>query len=247
MKREEARLRELGLWPPHGLQAGARARPARGVASPPASAPVDAPDAASRRVSASVAVPATGDWPALEAEIRACQACGLCRTRQQAVPGGGSRTAQLLVVGAAPGADEDSRGEPFVGVAGALLDQMLLAIGLHRREVYVTDVLKCRPPDDRQPSAEEVAACIPHLLQQIERLQPSLILALGDVAARALLGGDGRVDGWRGSELAFMGIPVVVSHHPAHLLQAPLDKSRAWEDLCRLDAQLAVRAASAAG
>lgn len=181
----------------------------------------------------------TLDWGALEAAIRACEACGLCRTRRQAVPGTGSRSAQVLVVGEAPGAEEDQRGEPFVGRAGELLDQMLLAVGLDRRRVYIANVLKCRPPENRNPAAEEVAACSPFLSRQIALLRPAVILALGSFAARALLGGEGKVGALRGGRHLYQGVPVVVSYHPAYLLRSPQEKARAWEDLCQMQDVLA--------
>lgn len=140
----------------------------------------------------------------------------------------------MLVVGEAPGAEEDQRGEPFVGRAGELLDQMLSAIGLDRRRVYVANVLKCRPPDNRNPAAEEVEACTPFLQRQIALLQPAAILALGSFAARSLLGGEGKVGALRGRVHRCGEADVVVSYHPAYLLRAPQEKLRAWEDLCRL-------------
>jgi len=259
MKREEARLRELGLWPPHGLVARSpgRASPfaagtsqtVAAVAAPPVAALVPAitnktvaeaafePHVATAEPTTSSAPEgAVGslDWPGLDAAIRACEACGLCRSRRQAVPGSGSRTAQVLVVGEAPGAEEDQRGEPFVGRAGELLDQMLIAIGLDRRRVYIANVLKCRPPENRNPSPEEIAACSPFLHRQISLLQPGVIFALGSFAARTLLGGEGKVGDLRGSSHVYEGIPVVVSYHPAYLLRSPQEKLRAWEDLCRL-------------
>lgn len=150
------------------------------------------------------------------------------------MPGSGARDARLLVVGEAPGAEEDQRGEPFVGRAGELLDQMLLAIGLDRRRVYVANVLKCRPPDNRNPAPDEVEACSPFLQRQIELLQPAAILALGSFAARSLLGGEGRVGALRGTVHRYGQVDVVVSYHPAYLLRSPQEKLRAWEDLCRL-------------
>lgn len=230
MKRHEARLRELGQWPVAGLRAPAfRLRSTGAVPPVPLAAPATPPADANEGL----------DWPALEAAIRACKACGLCRTRRQAVPGVGARDARLLVVGEAPGAEEDQRGEPFVGRAGELLDQMLLAIGLDRRRVFIANVLKCRPPDNRDPSPEEVEACAPFLQRQIVLLRPAVILALGSFAARALLGGDGRVGALRGSVHRRHDVPVVVSYHPAYLLRSPQEKLRAWEDLCRLQDVLA--------
>lgn len=183
------------------------------------------------------------DWAALGTAIRACQACPLCRTRRQAVPGTGDLRARLLVVGEAPGAEEDQRGEPFVGRAGELLDQMLLAVGLDRRRVYIANVLKCRPPDNRNPSPDEIAACAPYLARQIALLQPAVILALGSFAARTLLGGEGRVGALRGRHHLHRDIPVVVSYHPAYLLRTPQDKLRAWADLLQLQALLAATSA----
>ena len=241
MKREEARLRELGLWPRHGLVArldGAGPEPTSLVE---ASRPATRAAASSQGGAAAGALGdiATLDWPHLESAIRGCQSCGLCRTRRQAVPGSGSRDAQILVVGEAPGAEEDQRGEPFVGRAGELLDQMLLTVGLDRRKVYIANVLKCRPPENRDPSPDEVAACSSFLHRQIALLQPAVILALGSFAARTLLGGEGKVGALRSGTHAYLGIPVVVSYHPAYLLRSPQEKLRAWEDLCRLQDTLA--------
>jgi DNA polymerase len=225
VNREEARLRELGLWPSHGL-----VRRSCSANKPPSAAPAPSPDGQlDQRL-----VISTLDWTPLEAAIRSCEACGLCRTRRQAVPGTGSRTARVLVVGEAPGAEEDQRGEPFVGRAGELLDQMLLAVGLDRRRVYIANVLKCRPPENRDPTPDEVAACSPFLRRQILLLQPAVILALGSFAARALLGGEGKVGALRGGSHLYEGIPVLVSYHPAYLLRSPKEKLRTWEDLCRL-------------
>jgi len=263
VKRDEARLRELGLWPTHGLlPARSAGQPAaqQSVAPPPAAAqptvsmPVAPPQLAAPPVAATMTpaaeLPAaagtdTMGWPELEAAIRACEACGLCRTRRQAVPGTGSRTARVLVVGEAPGAEEDQRGEPFVGRAGELLDQMLLAVGLDRRRVYIANVLKCRPPENRNPTPDELAACSPFLQRQIALLQPTVILALGSFAARALLGGEGKVGALRGGSHVYAGIPVVVSYHPAYLLRSLQDKLRAWEDLCHLQDRLAETTAAA--
>jgi len=223
MRREEARLRELGLWETFGPRPVARRSGSHSV-TPSSGGSAVGPSRLRNEL----------DWPSLEAAIRECEACGLCRTRRQAVPGSGSRDARLLVIGEAPGAEEDQRGEPFVGRAGELLDQMLLAIGLDRRRVYLANVLKCRPPENREPAAEEVEACSPFLQRQIGLLQPSAILALGSFAARSLLGGEGRVGALRGTVHRFGQVDVVVSYHPAYLLRSPQEKLCAWEDLCRL-------------
>jgi len=178
--------------------------------------------------------PATA-WPDLTAQIAACTACGLSRTRTHTVPGVGDRTADWLIIGEAPGAEEDARGEPFVGRAGKLLDAMLRAVGLDRsRGVYITNIVKCRPPNNRDPAPGEAAACAGYLERQIALIKPKLILAVGKVAAHNLLASEepigrlrGRVWHWRGTDL-----PVVATYHPAYLLRSPLEKRKAWDDLC---------------
>ena len=173
------------------------------------------------------------DWPDLEARIKSCTRCELHQQRTQAVPGVGNRKADWLVIGEAPGADEDKQGEPFVGRAGKLLDQMLLAIGLKREEVYITNIVKCRPPKNRDPKPEEAAACENYLMRQISLIQPKIILTVGRIAAHNLLKTDLRVGALRGKrfEYADTGIPVVVTYHPAYLLRSPAEKRKAWEDL----------------
>ncbi len=162
-----------------------------------------------------------------------CQACGLCAQRTQAVPGVGDRNADWMLVGEGPGAEEDRRGEPFVGQAGKLLDAMLHAIGLERgHDVYIANAVKCRPPMNRTPEAAEVAACLPYLARQVELVQPKLLLALGRPAAQALLQTDVRINAARGRLFEYRGIPVIVTYHPAYLLRNPADKAKAWEDLC---------------
>ena len=173
------------------------------------------------------------DWPGLRGLICACAACPLHATRTQAVPGVGDEQADWLFVGEAPGADEDAQGEPFVGQAGKLLDAMLAAIGLRRGgNVYIANVLKCRPPGNRNPAPDEVAQCEPYLLRQVELLQPKLIVALGKFAAQTLLGEDTPIARLRGRLHDFRGIPLVVTYHPAYLLRTLPDKSKAWQDLC---------------
>jgi len=173
------------------------------------------------------------DWPALRADILACRACPLSATRIQAVPGVGAERADWLFVGEAPGADEDAQGEPFVGQAGKLLDAMLAAIGLKRDDnVYIANVLKCRPPGNRNPAAEEVACCEPYLRRQIELLQPKLIVALGKFAAQTLLAQDTPIARLRGSVHRYQGVPLIVTYHPAYLLRTLPDKAKAWQDLC---------------
>ena len=173
------------------------------------------------------------NWEELADAVANCTACKLHTTRTQGVLGTGDRNADWLIVGEAPGADEDEQGEPFVGQAGKLLDAMLAAIGLSRgNNVYITNVLKSRPPENRGPEPDEVAACRPYLLTQIELIQPKIILALGHVAAESLLDSKETIGHLRGRAHQFQGVPLVVTYHPAYLLRKPTDKARAWEDLC---------------
>ncbi len=176
---------------------------------------------------------ATLDWEALEQDIRACRACALCERRRQAVPGVGDRNARWMLVGEGPGAEEDQRGEPFVGQAGRLLDNMLAAIGLKRGEdVYIANAVKCRPPHNRTPERAELDACLPYLERQIALVRPTLLLALGRPAAQALLDTEISIAAARGKVFDHRGVPVVVTYHPAYLLRNPQDKGKAWEDLC---------------
>lgn len=168
----------------------------------------------------------------LAADIAACTACPLCRTRHRTVPGVGDPHARWLFVGEAPGADEDAQGEPFVGQAGRLLDSMLAALGLTRgRGVYIANVLKCRPPGNRTPAPLEVAACLPYLDRQIALIEPALIVALGRSAALALLGGEQPVGAMRGRLWRYRGTALVVTYHPAYLLRSPGEKAKVWDDL----------------
>ncbi len=178
------------------------------------------------------------DWEQLHRSIAECRACGLCAERKQAVPGVGDESAGWLFIGEGPGAEEDARGEPFVGQAGKLLDAMLAAIGLNRgKDVYIANAVKCRPPGNRTPEAAEIAACFPFLKRQITLLQPKLIVLLGRAAVSSVLGEDGSLASLRGKTLAFRDgdreIPVLVTYHPAYLLRNLPDKAKAWEDLCR--------------
>ena len=173
------------------------------------------------------------DWPALRRAVAACRACELCKTRTNTVFGVGAERADWMIVGEAPGAEEDARGEPFVGQAGRLLDNMLAAVGLKRGEdVYIANVLKCRPPGNRNPEPFEVAQCSPHLVRQIELLQPRLILAMGRFAAQTLLATEASIASLRGRLFEYQGVPLIVSYHPAYLLRNLPDKAKAWEDLC---------------
>lgn len=173
------------------------------------------------------------NWEELADAIAHCTACKLHLTRTQGVLGVGDRNADWLIIGEAPGADEDRLGEPFVGQAGKLLDAMLAAISLKRGDnVYIANLLKSRPPGNRNPEPDEVAACRPYLLAQIELIQPKLILALGRFAAQNLLDTDEAIGRLRGRVHRFQGVPLVVTYHPAYLLRNLADKARAWEDLC---------------
>ncbi len=179
-------------------------------------------------------VPASGDdWTALESAVKGCRKCALHATRTQTVFGVGSHGAQWMFVGEAPGADEDVRGEPFVGRAGQLLNSMLFALGLKREEVFICNVLKCRPPGNRDPQPGEVEQCEPYLIRQIELIQPKLIVALGRHAAHSLLKTDLPLARLRGQTLSYQGIPLVVTYHPAYLLRTLTDKRKAWDDLRR--------------
>jgi DNA polymerase len=175
----------------------------------------------------------TLDWDALRERVAGCTACALHASRTQTVFGVGNARAGLLIIGEAPGQEEDRRGEPFVGRAGQLLDAMLQAIGLDRQTVYIANVLKCRPPNNRTPSLEEAAACDGFLRRQIALIGPKLILSVGAVSARNLLGTEVAVGKLRGivHRYGATGIPVLVTYHPAYLLRQPAEKAKAWEDL----------------
>jgi uracil-DNA glycosylase len=196
--------------------------------SPPAIAPVEAP-----MRDPSAAREAGVDWPELRARVASCTRCTLCNSRTQTVFGVGNQTADWLIVGEAPGAEEDRQGEPFVGRAGQLLNSMLRAIGLAREQVYIANVLKCRPPGNRDPSASEAAECLPYLEQQIALLKPKIMLAVGRIASQNLLRTDVTLGRLRQQVHRFglSQVPLVVTYHPAYLLRTPIDKRKAWEDL----------------
>lgn len=179
------------------------------------------------------------DWPQLQAAVAACTACGLCRGRKNTVFGVGDSKARWLFIGEGPGRNEDIQGEPFVGPAGKLLDNILLAMGLARGEnAYIANIVKCRPTDengrDRPPAADEVAACLPYLQRQIELIQPTVLVALGKTAALSLLGLDPStpVSKLRGSVHCYAERPLIVTYHPAYLLRQLADKGKVWSDLC---------------
>ncbi len=172
-------------------------------------------------------------WETLADAVANCTACKLHASRTQGVLGVGDQQADWLIVGEAPGEEEDAQGEPFVGQAGKLLDAMLISIGLTRGEnVYITNVLKSRPPGNRNPEPDEVSACRPYLLAQIELIQPKIILALGRFAAQSLLDTSESIGHLRGRVHSFQRVPLIVTYHPAYLLRKLSDKARAWEDLC---------------
>ena len=244
-----SQLHDLGLtaWLPRST-AGATLRPA--THKPQPSLPPgrrEAPHAGAPGISVTASINADArataiaalDWTALEAEVKACTACGLHAGCTQTVFGVGDPQAKWLVIGEAPGADEDRQGEPFVGRAGQLLNSMLLAIGLKREQVYIANVLKCRPPNNRDPKPEEAELCRPFLERQIALIKPGIILAVGRIAAQNLLHTDTTIGRLRGQVHILGGTPVVVTYHPAYLLRSPGEKRKAWTDL-----QLAVRVAS---
>lgn len=237
-------LREMGIattWVPRALDAvPVEAEPALVTREPGAFDTVPAAPPGARRTEspdARAAAIARMPWEQLAETVAACTACGLCKGRTQAVFGVGDRAGPWMLVGEAPGAEEDARGEPFVGQAGRLLDNMLGALRLKRGEgVYIANVLKCRPPGNRNPEPAEVAACEPFLKRQIELVQPRIIVVLGRFAAQSLLGTEASIASLRGRlhhyEAGGRRIPVVVTYHPAYLLRNLPDKAKSWADLC---------------
>ena len=226
-------LRELGLLPVWRLRASTRASPredpAASTVPPPGRPAQELPPSADDRLRRI----ATLEWRDFARDVDACTACGLCKTRNKSVPGVGDAQAQWLFVGEAPGAEEDAKGEPFVGQAGRLLDNMLAALGMKRgANVYVANVLKCRPPGNRTPEPSETESCRPYLDRQIELIKPSLIVALGKSAATTLLNVEATIASLRGRVHRYRGVPLLVTYHPAYLLRNLPDKAKAWEDLC---------------
>lgn len=253
-ERQLAMLNEMRIpFAPGRRAAASLAPPLASPVAPPVAAPVaPSPQPAPARPASvqtppSVPEPSAGtpvgtmDWRALRAAVSACQACALGATRKQAVFGVGSERAHWMIVGEAPGEQEDLRGEPFVGAAGQLLDAMLRAVGLTRadepggepaQQVYIANTLKCRPPRNRNPEREEMQRCEPFLVRQIELLRPRLILAMGRFAVQSLLRTEEPIGRLRGRVHRYQGVPVVVTYHPAYLLRNLPDKAKAWEDLC---------------
>ena len=172
------------------------------------------------------------DWDALGECVAGCTRCDLHKSRTQTVFGVGNKEARWMIIGEAPGAEEDRRGEPFVGRAGKLLDEMLKAVGERRDSVFIANILKCRPPNNRDPKPAEADACRGYLERQIELVDPEIILAVGRIAAQALLGSDAPVGRLRGKRHSLGDVPLVVTYHPAYLLRSPSQKVKAWDDLC---------------
>lgn len=190
-------------------------------------------------------VVAPADWSGLRAAVKVCEGCKLCATRTNTVFGVGPENAPLMVVGEGPGADEDAQGEPFVGRAGKLLDEMLASIGYSRGEnVFIANVVKCRPPGNRDPEVDEVEACRPYLERQIELIKPRLIVALGRIAAQRLLATDQPLSKLRGPMHAYGAArtPLFITYHPAYLLRSPREKAKSWEDLKKVWRVLGARA-----
>lgn len=202
--------------------------------APPVVCPTPATPISDATTMATKAVPRvdTLNWPELVKQVAACTACPLCEQRKQAVFGVGDLNPDWLFIGEGPGAEEDTQGEPFVGQAGKLLDNMLAALDIGRgNKVYIGNAVKCRPPGNRTPEAAEVAACRPYLERQIALLKPKIIVLLGKVAVHSLLHEDKTLASMRGQRFEYAGIPVVVTYHPAYLLRNLSDKLKAWEDL----------------
>ncbi len=243
-ERQRAMLMEMGirLWPePPDAELA--------VAAPPPPAPVQAaPRVAARPTPAEPPVApaprpqaagiAAMDWPELRDAVTNCTACGLCRGRKQTVFGVGHPQADWMIVGEAPGEQEDLQGEPFVGKSGQLLDNMLRAIGLTRQsatpqqQVYIANTLKCRPPGNRNPQLDELAQCEPFLVRQVALVQPRIILAMGRFAVQSLLRSTEPIGRLRGRVHHYHGVPLIVTYHPAYLLRSLEEKARAWDDLC---------------
>jgi len=250
-ERQRAMLGAMGiaLWAP----AAKSAEPETAPVPAPRPAPSQPADPAPAQPTAAVAADvrsarereiATLDWRALRERVAGCRACRLCEGRTQTVFGVGNEHAHCMIVGEAPGENEDRQGEPFVGAAGQLLDRMLQAIGLTRasadaaQQVFIANTLKCRPPRNRNPEPDELALCSAFLRRQIDLVQPRLLMAMGRFAVQSLLDSSEPIGRLRGRVHRFGERPVVVTYHPAYLLRNPADKARAWADLCLAAEQL---------
>lgn len=239
MDRREAMLRELNLYPLWTR----RDAPAQADAIQSADTQDEVSPAAETVAHATVSLRefqlkiaggplAEIDWPELKQKVAACEFCTLRAGCSHTVFGTGDEHADWMFIGEAPGAEEDASGEPFMGHSGRLLDNMLLAIKLRRDQVYIANVIKCRPADDRHPHVGEIAACLPYLKRQIDLLKPKMIVALGRTAASALLETDATIASLRGVLHDYKGIPLLVTFHPAYLLRSPMEKAKVWQDLC---------------
>jgi len=232
--RDETVLRELNLYPLWVR----RGVPVTAESAPASPAPIEGarpePAVSGEPVQRQAEAPATStlNWAELKQQVHDCTACKLRAGCTQTVFGVGDEKAEWLFVGEGPGADEDAQGEPFVGQAGKLLDNMLAAIKLKRGDnVYIANIVKCRPPNNRTPEPDEIATCLPYLQQQIALIKPKLIVALGKTAATSLLGRETTLGSLRGTLHDFHGTPLIVTYHPAYLLRSPAEKAHAWEDL----------------
>ena len=225
--RQQAILRELNLYPLWRLRGV-------GVPAPQVSgADVSTGDSQQAEMGIAALHPSYANWDELKVAVKNCALCKLRAGCTQTVFGVGDEKADWLFVGEGPGADEDIKGEPFVGQAGKLLDNMLAAVKLKRGvNVYIANVVKCRPPGNPTPEADEIAQCMPYLVRQIQLIQPKLIIALGKTAAASLLGRDATLASLRGKTHDYQGIPLVVTYHPAYLLRSPMEKAKAWQDFC---------------
>ena len=196
----------------------------------PAAVPEEIPTPVTRRI---IEIPTLDSWGAIDAAIEQCNACELSQNCTQKVPGIGNREAGLMIVGEGPGQDEDIRGEPFVGRSGQLLDRMLQAIGIAREDVFITNIVKCRPPNNRDPKVDEAQQCRVYLDAQIKQIAPKVILSVGRVSAHNLLGSNLPVGKLiqQMHQLPDTDIPVKVTYHPAYLLRSPAAKAIAWQDM----------------
>ncbi len=240
-ERQQAMLAAMGLrvWSPARAEASEEGESElAGVQPDPAPLVGEAP--AALHAETALGDVATLGWDDLRSAVSECRACALCEGRRQTVFGTGGQRAHWMVVGEAPGEQEDRRGEPFVGPAGQLLDQMLAALQLSRddstsdpaHQAYIANTLKCRPPHNRNPAPEELARCEAYLIRQIELVQPRIILAMGRFAVQSLLRSNDAIGRLRGRVHHYQGVPLVVTYHPAYLLRNLADKARAWDDLC---------------
>jgi uracil-DNA glycosylase family 4 len=226
-------LKDLGWSDPPEVAEGSPSRHAIDAKT------VATTDADPTVIAGSAAVELPGTFHDLEEMVRSCTQCALASGRRQTVFGEGDPQARLMFVGEAPGAEEDRTGRPFVGPAGKLLDAMIAAMGLRRDQVFIANVLKCRPPGNRDPRPEEAGACAPYLDRQIELIAPEVLVALGKPASQRLTGSDKPMGALRGRWSSYRGVPVLCTYHPAYLLRTPKGKRQAWDDLKQVVARLA--------